>query len=102
MLLIHHASVANPANPRSPDSYHTCYVLTGLSATQHHHYRTTTSIVSSGIFASAFSWQSSPVRGEDNVYDKADRLVAFHPLYVIPHQAAANMRLWCEACPVTT
>ncbi|KAJ5438429.1 uncharacterized protein N7458_009427 [Penicillium daleae] len=87
---------------KSPDSYHTCYVLTGLSATQHHHYRTNTSISSSSEFASAFSWQSSPMRAVDNVYDKADRLVAFHPLFVIPHQAAANMRLWCESNPIAT
>jgi protein farnesyltransferase subunit beta len=76
--------------------------LTGLSATQHHHYRTNTSISSSSEFASAFSWQSSPMRAVDNVYDKADRLVAFHPLFVIPHQAAANMRLWCESNPIAT
>lgn len=76
--------------------------MTGLSATQHHHYRTNTSISSGSEFASAFSWQSSPMRAVDNVYDKADRLVAFHPLFVIPHQAAANMRLWCESNPIAT
>lgn len=83
---------------RSPDSYHTCYVLTGLSETQHHHYRTDVSASSSEAFASAFSWKSSPIR-EDNVFEKNDRLAAFHPLYVIPHQAAEKMRLWYESEP---
>jgi protein farnesyltransferase subunit beta len=84
--------------PRSADSYHTCYVLTGLSATQHNHYRTDSSASSSKEFAHAFSWKSSPIR-EDNVFEKSDRLAAFHPLYVIPHQAAERMRLWYEAEP---
>ncbi|KAJ5155215.1 hypothetical protein N7492_008018, partial [Penicillium capsulatum] len=80
------------------DSYHTCYVLTGLSATQHDHYRTDSSI-SSGRFASAFSWRSSPAR-DNMVYEQSDRLAPFHPLYVIPHQAAEKMRLWYEAQPL--
>lgn len=83
---------------RSPDSYHTCYVLAGLSETQHHHYRTDVSASSSEAFASAFSWKSSPIR-EDNVFEKNDRLTAFHPLYVIPHRAAEKMRLWYESEP---
>lgn len=73
-------------------------MLTGLSATQHHHYRTDSS-VSSGRFASAFSWRSSPIR-DDTVYEKDDRLAPFHPLYVIPYQAAEKMRLWYEAQPL--
>ncbi|KAJ5136798.1 hypothetical protein N7448_005352 [Penicillium atrosanguineum] len=81
---------------KSPDCYHTCYVLTGLSATQHRHYRTDSSASSSETFASAFSWKSRPIR-EDNVFERGDRLTAFHPLFVIPHQAAERMRLWYES-----
>ncbi|OQD81166.1 hypothetical protein PENANT_c029G03136 [Penicillium antarcticum] len=81
------------------DSYHTCYVLAGLSATQHNHYRTDSSVSSEG-FASAFSWKSTPSQAEDNVFDKADRLESLHPLYVIPHKAAEKMRLWFEAQPL--
>ncbi|KAJ5776084.1 uncharacterized protein N7511_001095 [Penicillium nucicola] len=80
------------------DSYHTCYVLAGLSATQHNHYRTDLS-ASSGGFASAFSWKSTPSRAEDNVFGKYDRLEPLHPLYVIPHKAAEDMRLWFESQP---
>lgn len=88
--------------PRHADSYHTCYVLTGLSATQHHHYRTDTSASSGEMFASAFSWKSSPIPTEEIVCEKSDRLEPFHPLYVIPHRAAEKMRLWYEAEPLAT
>lgn len=59
---------------RSVDSYHSCYVLAGLSATQNHHYRTDSSIVSDG-FSSAFSWKSSPNKSADNVFSKGDRQI---------------------------
>lgn len=85
---------------RHADSYHSCYVLAGLSATQHHHYRTDQSVSSSEIFSSAFSWRSSPNRAEDNVFEKSDRLAPFHPVYVIPHQAAERMRLRFEGQPL--
>jgi protein farnesyltransferase subunit beta len=87
---------------RHADAYHTCYVLTGLSATQHHHYRTDSSPCANKNFSSAFSWQSKPTGAEENVFEKSDRLTAFHPIYVIPHQAAEKMRLWYEAEPFAT
>lgn len=87
---------------RHPDSYHTCYTLTGLSMTQNYHYRTESS-TSDGPFASAFSWKSSPIIGrnesEINVFSEADRLAPAHPLYVIPHNAAENMRTWSQTVP---
>ncbi|KAJ5772923.1 hypothetical protein N7457_007819 [Penicillium paradoxum] len=82
------------------DSYHTCYVLAGLSATQNHHYRTDSSL-SSESFSSSFSWKSSPSRVPENVFSRGDRLEPMHPLYMIPHKAAENMRLWSEAHPLT-
>ncbi|KAJ5899747.1 hypothetical protein N7495_004491 [Penicillium taxi] len=82
---------------KNPDSYHTCYVLAGLSALQHYHYRTDTS--SNKKFAGAFSWKSTPIR-DGNVYERKDRLEPIHPLYGIPYPAADVMRLWCEAQPV--
>ncbi|KAJ5619732.1 hypothetical protein N7510_003716 [Penicillium lagena] len=85
---------------RHADSYHSCYVLAGLSAIQHHHYRTDQSVSSSETFSSAFSWRSSPNRAEDNVFEKSDRLAPFHPVYVIPHQAAERMRLRFEGQPL--
>ncbi|KAJ5090247.1 hypothetical protein N7532_008931 [Penicillium argentinense] len=81
------------------DSYHTCYVLTGLSATQHVHYRTDSSPCSHKNFAAAFSWQFTPTNPEEDVFEKYDRLTAFHPLFVVPHDAARKMRLWFEGEP---
>ncbi|EIT80880.1 beta subunit of farnesyltransferase [Aspergillus oryzae 100-8] len=91
---------------KHPDSYHTCYTLTGLSTTQYYHYHTDASASSRGNFSSAFSWKSLPVTSSDNqgsdlsVFDEKDRLAALHPLYVIPHQAAENMRIWYENAPL--
>ncbi|KAL2835143.1 terpenoid cyclases/protein prenyltransferase alpha-alpha toroid [Aspergillus cavernicola] len=91
---------------KHPDSYHTCYTLTGLSSVQHHHYHTDSSATSNKDFASAFSWKHRPARtsndpGSDvNVFDENDCLKALHPLYVIPHKAAEGMRLWCEMKPL--
>ncbi|PYH96834.1 beta subunit of farnesyltransferase [Aspergillus ellipticus CBS 707.79] len=87
---------------KHPDSYHTCYTLTGLSSVQYHHYHTTSSVSSKG--ASAFSWKYTPITtsetpSDQNVFDEKDRLTAFHPIYVIPHAAAENMRVWCEQNP---
>lgn len=84
---------------RHPDAYHTCYVLAGLSAMQHFHYRTDSS-ASSRNFASAFSWRSTPIQ-DGNVYESSDRLQPLHPLLGVPHPSADAMRLWCEARPVT-
>ncbi|KAJ5584249.1 uncharacterized protein N7459_004049 [Penicillium hispanicum] len=84
------------------DSYHTCYVLAGLSAMQHYHYRADSSPVSNEMFSSAFAWRSTPIETDDNVYEKGDCLKPFHPLYGIPHESAEKMRLWCEAQPLTT
>ncbi|KAJ6171393.1 hypothetical protein N7470_000460, partial [Penicillium chermesinum] len=74
---------------KHPDSYHTCYVLAGLSAMQHYHYRTDRSVTSDRNFASAFSWKSTPIR-EGNVYEKSDRLEPLHPLFGIPFPRPTN------------
>ncbi|OJJ44076.1 hypothetical protein ASPZODRAFT_135526 [Penicilliopsis zonata CBS 506.65] len=88
------------------DSYHTCYTLAGLSTTQYHHYHTDSSTVLAGPFNSAFSWQYLRIAASEavltepssdaSVFSEGDRLAAFHPLYVIPHQAAASMHAWCS------
>ncbi|KAL2861378.1 terpenoid cyclases/protein prenyltransferase alpha-alpha toroid [Aspergillus pseudodeflectus] len=91
---------------KHPDSYHTCYTLTGLSSVQYRHYHTDVSATSKAEFSAAFSWKYVPVRNPEghgtdvNVFDENDRLAAFHPLYVIPHNSAERMRLWCENRPL--
>ncbi|KAL4788267.1 terpenoid cyclases/protein prenyltransferase alpha-alpha toroid [Aspergillus varians] len=91
---------------KHPDSYHTCYTLTGLSSIQYYHFHTNSSAISDERFSSAFSWKCRVARDSDdqgsdaNVFDENDRLKAFHPLYVIPHKAAESIRLWCEQNPL--
>lgn len=125
---------------RPADSYHTCYVLAGLSNVQTQHSNTSSKnkpenkpstaekatatkqkTTTRKNFTSAFSWDyvhvpvpitpskppkqspsSSPsvsTEQEPNpiVYNEEDRLTAIHPLFVIPHNAAENMRAWSEA-----
>lgn len=88
---------------RHPDSYHTCYALVGLSTVQHHHYCTESS--SKDDLTSVFAWKHSPNltsndQGSDmNVFEESDRLVPFHPVFVIPHRAAEDARAWYENHP---
>lgn len=35
-----------------------------------------------------------------DIIDKFDRLVAFHPIYTIPHKNAEALRRWCEERPI--
>ncbi|KAF3393102.1 Protein farnesyltransferase subunit beta [Talaromyces pinophilus] len=96
---------------KHPDSYHSCYTLTGLSTIQYYHYQTEQEPTSSrlgGIFASSFSWKSIPanITADENeansrdIIDNCDRLVAFHPIYTIPHKNAEALRRWCEERPI--
>jgi protein farnesyltransferase subunit beta len=96
---------------RHPDSYHSCYTLTGLSTIQYYHYQTEQEPTSSrigGIFASSFSWKSVPAKitidendkNSRGIIDKCDRLAAFHPIYTIPHKNAEALRRWCEERPI--
>ncbi|KAL4891066.1 terpenoid cyclases/protein prenyltransferase alpha-alpha toroid [Aspergillus ambiguus] len=89
------------------DSYHSCYTLTGLSMVQYRHYYTDVSASAQADCPSAFSWKSLPIKtapvenpADVNVFDESDRLTAFHPIYVIPHRAAEEMRLWFENDPL--
>ena len=89
---------------RRPDSYHTCYNLSGLSVVEHSH--------SYGAgdqedpFASAFSWEDSEatVASEGDParpFDTGADIKAIHPVYVIPHQAAHAMREWALSRPLS-
>lgn len=83
---------------RYPDSYHTCYTLAGLSAVQHSHYYETPRLESQ--FAYAFTWKwtkSMPLPTDRDVYDAEDAVKAFHPVYVIPHDAVLKFRRWAES-----
>ncbi|KAH1493183.1 hypothetical protein LV164_000084 [Aspergillus fumigatus] len=87
---------------KHPDSYHTCYALTGLSTVQYYHYCTDSSVSSKDDFSSAFSWKHDPNFASDGqgsdigVFTENDRLVPFHPIFVIPHKSAEDIRVWFE------
>ncbi|KAK2768516.1 CAAX farnesyltransferase (FTase) subunit beta [Arachnomyces sp. PD_36] len=98
-----------------PDSYHTCYILAGLSNTQNDHLFTRDSSITRTL-SSAFSWSDIPSpptttdteketqtqqETKDHVFDAADKLNAIHPIFVIPHAAAEDMKKWYESNPGT-
>lgn len=96
---------------RYADSYHTCYVLTGLSNTQNNHFYTHNGPPTTRSLPHSFSWTDAPIpssstseggverESEKIVFDEADRLKAIHPVFVIPHSAADDMKKWYEAHP---
>jgi len=78
------------------DSYHTCYVLAGLSSAQHK-WHFNTSIPASqavGTLPSPYQWTVEPIHEEDQIYDEKDRLGAVHPVFVIPEGIAEQTRAY--------
>lgn len=78
------------------DSYHTCYVLAGLSAAQNiFTYQEVEKLGVAGATA-AFGW-SVEARGSDDVpCEYMDRVRAVHPVYVIPFEAVNETRKYFE------
>lgn len=76
-----------------PDSYHTCYVLAGLSSAQHKwHFRSpateTATGAASGVSLSALQWTSERIVGASQIYDDEDRVATLHPVFAIPDGVA--------------
>ncbi|KAI1211324.1 terpenoid cyclases/Protein prenyltransferase [Annulohypoxylon truncatum] len=66
---------------KSPDAYHTCYVLSGLSSAQH-----VTRLLSSdgqGMMTHS-EYDVSPHHGNPQIYDEEDRVSPTDPVYFIP------------------
>lgn len=85
---------------RRADSYHTCYTLAGLSSVQHVHYYLGEDASGSNL-APPFRWRCLPLSdlpssSADGVFDQQDTLQPFHPVFVIPHEAAQSLRDWAE------
>ncbi|KAE9980711.1 hypothetical protein BLS_008418 [Venturia inaequalis] len=78
------------------DSYHTCYVLAGLSAAQNiFTYQEAEKMGVAGATA-AFGW-SVEARGSDHIpCEYMDRVKAVHPVYVIPFEAVDEARSYFE------
>ncbi|CAO1604703.1 CAAX farnesyltransferase (FTase) subunit beta, variant 2 [Xanthoria calcicola] len=79
-----------------PDSYHTCYVLAGLSSAQHYNYYNQGE-KDNGLpeFGDAFRWASMPYRSSHETGD-GSRLRPIHPIYVIPWSAVEDTREYFE------
>lgn len=78
------------------DSYHTCYVLAGLSSAQHkwHFNDSAMRMESSGTLSSPYQWTSEVFVEESQIYDEEDRVRTLHPVFVIPEGAAEEMRAY--------
>ena len=89
------ALLANAKNSSS-DSYHTCYVLAGLSSAQHKwHFNTAeTKTEMGGNLASPYQWTCEPFDGEVQIYNEEDRVGTLHPVFVIPEGAAEQTRAY--------
>ena len=72
------------------DFYHTLYSIAGLSATQYH-YSYDTAVQCAGEDDQVFKWIvcEEPVEGE-----RADRVRALHPIFVLPWGDAERIRRW--------
>lgn len=89
---------------RHPDSYHSCYVLAGLSSAQHcYYFQKFDPDELAAPLSSAFHWAcSQTTQGSDcdeqpAVFDTEDQVNLIHPIFVIPWGAAERTRAWYEA-----
>lgn len=89
---------------RHPDSYHSCYILAGLSSAQHYYYLSGQDHTkSAGPLSSAFRWTYSETIRDPNgeqetpIFDEDDRLKVIHPIFVIPWGVAEKTRACYDA-----
>ncbi|EPE27026.1 Terpenoid cyclase/Protein prenyltransferase [Glarea lozoyensis ATCC 20868] len=79
------------------DSYHTCYVLAGLSSAQHK-WRFNAPARSSTerpeTLSSAYQWTSEFLFDEEQIFDEEDRVLTLHPVFVIPEGIAEQTRAY--------
>ena len=80
---------------RPPDGYHTCYTLAGLSSIQNKSRFERNDCLAEQPLGAAFGWVTSPHEGdagEGALFDAADLLEPLHPIFMIPFDAAEQMR----------
>lgn len=77
------------------DTYHTCYVLAGLSSAQNKWYfkKSSKSNVVKSLLNSAFCWSTEARLCNKQLYGEVDRLNSLHPLFVIPEDAVQKIYL---------
>ncbi|KAG9247261.1 CaaX farnesyltransferas-like protein beta subunit Ram1 [Calycina marina] len=77
------------------DSYHTCYVLAGLSSAQHKwNFNHLTAKGASGNLASPYHWNVEHVIRQPQIYDEEDRVETVHPVFVVPEGVAEATRAY--------
>ncbi|KAK6581491.1 hypothetical protein PZA11_006182 [Diplocarpon coronariae] len=78
------------------DSYHTCYVLAGLSSAQHNWFFNASESQAkiSDPLTSAFQWNSEPILESSQIFGEQDRVGTLHPVFVIPQGTAEEMRAY--------
>lgn len=89
---------------RRPDSYHTCYTLSGLSTTEHFHGYDNADSDSTRQFASAFSWAAVKKKTNQRLpnvstFEDGTHVNSMHPVFAIPHRSAMAIREWSERQP---
>ncbi|KAH6894121.1 terpenoid cyclases/protein prenyltransferase alpha-alpha toroid [Thelonectria olida] len=72
------------------DSYHTCYVLAGLSSAQHKWDLTTPR--AEGAIVPEDSWTVTPYMEGEQIFDEEDRVCTMHPVYVIPQHKVDEIK----------
>jgi protein farnesyltransferase subunit beta len=68
------------------DAYHSCYVLSGLSAAQHKWELASPEGELAATGTEEPVWIVSPYIDGAQVFDEKDRVRPIHPVYAIPHQ----------------
>lgn len=93
-----------PDHYRSSDAYHTCYVLSGLSAAQHitvfapmetnvpneDVQKADATAQETAAHAGTVGWEVYPDYPEVQVFDEQDRVSPIDPVYTIPLQERAD------------
>ncbi|KAI9825473.1 MAG: CAAX farnesyltransferase (FTase) subunit beta [Thelocarpon impressellum] len=90
---------------RGPDSYHSCYILAGLSSAQNsYYYAAGAPAAQTGPLTDAFRWESkvtvdtaTPGEAEATIFEERDRVELIHPIFVLPWGASEATRAFFEA-----
>lgn len=80
---------------RFSDAYHSCYVLSGLSAAQHQW-----DLVEARpdpILLGGDKWTFTPYLRGEQVFDEGDRVGAIHPVYAIPQHSIQDVQAYFSA-----
>ncbi|KAM0561224.1 hypothetical protein ACHAPJ_003729 [Fusarium lateritium] len=72
------------------DAYHTCYVLSGLSAAQHKW--NLAAARSHEAVVTGDTWSVTPYMEGEQIFDEEDRVATVHPVYVIPQHKVEDMQ----------